>query len=164
MNNPATSWFEIANIPMVTFTNTNGETETIFYKNYVQMFQIIKKLWFIQYPQPVQVVHNNGSEFKLHFETLCDTYGLKRNPTTIKNLQENALLEIIHAVLGNMLCTSQMESTDVMSGNIDNFITDEAYTVCATHHTVLGYTPTADIFDRDLLFNISYIADWKLIR
>ena len=84
---------------------------------------------------------------------------LKHKPTTIKNPQAKIVLERLHAVLGNMLHTSQIDGTDVMSDNIDNFITDSAYSVCDTHHTVLGSTQTADIFGRDLLFNITYIAD-----
>ena len=30
----------------------------------------------------------NGSEFKLNFEYLCDSYGIKHKPTTIKNPRE----------------------------------------------------------------------------
>ena len=33
MIDPATSWLKITKIPMVTFTNTKGQTETIFDKN-----------------------------------------------------------------------------------------------------------------------------------
>ena len=56
-----------------------------------------------------------------------------------------------------------MDVTDMTSDTINTFITDSAYTVYSTHHTVLGSTPTAAIFGRDLLFEIPYIADWKLI-
>ena len=40
-----------------------------------------------------------GSEFKLNFKYLCDSYGIKRKPTTIKNPQANVMLEHIHQVL-----------------------------------------------------------------
>ncbi len=53
---------------------------------------------------------DNGSEFKLHFERLCDSYGIKRKPTTVKNPQANAVLERVHQVLGQMLRTAELDS------------------------------------------------------
>ena len=41
----------------------------------------------------------NGSEFKLHFEALCKSYGIKCKPTSGKNPQANAILERVHQVI-----------------------------------------------------------------
>jgi hypothetical protein len=46
----------------------------------------------------VCIIYNNGSEFKLHFCSLCDTYGIKRQPTSVKNPQAKTILERIHVV------------------------------------------------------------------
>jgi hypothetical protein len=40
---------------------------------------------------------------------LCDTYGIKCKPTSVKNPQANAILEHIHAVFTNMLCTAELK-------------------------------------------------------
>ena len=67
-------------------------------------------------------------------------------PTMIINPQANTILERIHAVLGNMLHTSQMDGTDMTSDRIDTFVTDAEYAVHATHHTLLWSLPAAAIF------------------
>ena len=47
---------------------------------------------------------------------------------------------------------------------IDKCIVNIGWAVCSTHHTVLGTTPGAAIFGRDMLFDITYLADWTQIR
>ncbi len=104
-------------------------------------------------------------EFKLHFETLCNSYGIKHKPTTIKNPQANAICEHIHQVLGLMMRTSELDMADsVEPADIDTFIDNEAWEICSTFHTVLKASPGAAIFGRDmLLFDIPFVADWKQI-
>ena len=61
-------------------------------------------------------------QIKLHFQSLCDTYGIKRKPTTVKNPQANAILERIHGVLRNMLRTSKLDTAEsVKASDIDFF-------------------------------------------
>jgi hypothetical protein len=68
----------------------------------------------------------------------CDTYGIKRKPTSVKNPQANAILERIHAVLGNMLHTSEFNMAEsVKASDFDVFLSDAAWAVCSTYHTVL---------------------------
>ncbi len=68
------------------------------------------------------MIYNNGSKFKLHFQSLCDTYGIKHKPTGVKNPQANIILEHIHALLGNMLCTSRLDmAKTVKASDIDVF-------------------------------------------
>ena len=35
---------------------------------------IVNTTWFSHYPSSQYIINNNRSEFKLHFETLCDSY------------------------------------------------------------------------------------------
>jgi hypothetical protein len=103
-------------------------------------------------------------EFKLHVETLCDSYGIKRKPTTIKNPQVNAICERVHQVLGTIMRTSELDMADsVHPADIDTFIDNAAWAICSTYHTVLKASPGAAIFGRDMLFDILFIADWKQI-
>jgi hypothetical protein len=68
------------------------------------------------------LIYNNGSEFKQHFCTLCDTYGIKHMPTSIKNPTANAILERIHAVFTNMLRTAKLDMAEsVNASEIDIF-------------------------------------------
>ena len=44
-----------------------------------------------------------------------------------------------------------------------NFITNAAWAIRSTYHTVLRATPGAAIFGRDMLFDIPFLANWTEI-
>ncbi len=44
-------------------------------------------------------------------------YGIKREPTSVKNPQANAILERIHGVLGNMLRTSELNMAELVKAS-----------------------------------------------
>jgi hypothetical protein len=109
-------------------------------------------------------MYNNGSEFKLPFQSLCGTYGIKRKPTNVKNPQANATLEHIHTVLGNMLRTSELNMAEtVKASDMDVLFSDTTWAIPSTYHTVLKASPGAAIFGQDMLFDIMFIADWQKI-
>ena len=63
-----------------------------------------------------------------------------------------------------MHCTAEIDMTNtVVPSDIDTFLTDVAWAICSTYHTVLKASPGAAIFGRDMLFYIPYLADWKQI-
>jgi hypothetical protein len=110
------------------------------------------------------IIYNNGSEFKLNFEYLCKTYGIKRKPTTIKNPQANAILEHLHQVLAQMLRTSKLDMAKTITpDDVNVFLDNGAWAICSTYHTVLKASPGAAIFGRGMLFNILFIAGWNEI-
>jgi hypothetical protein len=85
-------------------------------------------------------------------------------PTSIKNLQANAILECIHAVFTNMLHTAKLHLAELVNASdINIFLADAAWAICSTPHTVLKASPGAAIFGQDMLLDISFIADWKTI-
>jgi hypothetical protein len=70
----------------------------------------------------------------------------------------------IHAVLGNMLHTSELDmAKTVKPSDRDVFLSDAAWAGCSTYYTVLKASPGAAIFGRDMLFGILFIADWQKI-
>jgi hypothetical protein len=110
------------------------------------------------------LIYDNGLEFKLHFETLCDSYGIKHKPTTMKNPQVNAICERVHQVLVTMMRTSELDMAELVEpADIDTFINNAARAICSTYHTVLIASPGTAIFGQDMLFDIPFIADWKQI-
>ena len=44
---------------------------------------------------------------------------------------------------------------------LEQFIIDAAWAVCSTHHNILGSSKEAAVFGQDILFDLSYLADWK---
>jgi hypothetical protein len=63
-----------------------------------------------------------------------------------------------------MLHTAELDMAEsVNASDIEIFLADAAWAICSTHHTVLKASPGAAIFGRDMLFDITFIADWKTI-
>jgi hypothetical protein len=63
-----------------------------------------------------------------------------------------------------MLHTSKLDvAKTVKLSDIDIFLSDIAWAVCLTYHTVLEASPGAVIFGQDMLFDIPFIADWQKI-
>jgi hypothetical protein len=121
-------------------------------------------MWLSRYPRCRYIIYVNGSEFKLNFEYLCETYATKRRPTTIKNPQANAILEHLHQVLGQMLRTSELDMAETITpDNVNVFLDNAAWAICSTYHTVLKTSPGAAIFGCNMLFDIPFIADWNKI-
>jgi hypothetical protein len=131
----------------VTFVKNTKVAESYFDKSSAQISNLVYKTWFSRYPRCGYIIYDNGSKFKLHFRSLCNTYGVKHKPTSVKNPQVNAILEHIHAVIGNMLFTSKLNMAEMVKpSDIGVFLSDSAWAVCSTHHTVLKASPGAAIF------------------
>jgi hypothetical protein len=63
-----------------------------------------------------------------------------------------------------MLRTAEIDmATSVAPGDIATFLTNAAWGIRSTYHTVLKASPGAEIFGRVMLFDIPYIADWNKI-
>jgi hypothetical protein len=97
-------------------------------------------------------MYDNVFEFKLHFEHLCNSYGIKRKPTMVKNPQANAILERVHQVLGQMLCTSEIDMADsVFPDNLDVFLDNAAWAICSTYHKELNSLTANSVLARTKL-------------
>ena len=93
MIDPASSWFEIAELPVVTQLRrqmVNGKelliANEIFNKTLEHIAKSVKKTWLCRYPRCCYLIHDNGSKFKVYFEYLCKSYGIKHKPTTVNSL------------------------------------------------------------------------------
>ncbi len=92
MIDPASSWFEIAELPVVEQlrrqTVSSKElsiADVIFDKTSERIAKLVNKAWLCRYPRCHHLIYDNGNEFKLHFEYLCESYGIMHKPTTVKN-------------------------------------------------------------------------------
>ena len=94
MIDPASRWFKIAELPVVEQLHrqsVNGKelsmADEIFDKTSELIAKLVNKTWLRKYPQCCHLIYHNGSEFKLRFEYLCESYGITRKPTAVKNPQ-----------------------------------------------------------------------------
>ena len=63
-----------------------------------------------------------------------------------------------------MLRTAELDMTDTVSeSDIADFLTNAAWAVRSTYHTVLKTSPGAAIFGRDMLFDVPFLTDWTKI-
>ena len=82
----------------------------------------------------------------------------------MKNPQANSILECLHQVLGQMLCTSELNMAETITPDeVDVFLDNAAWAICSTYHTVLKASSGAAIFGCKMLFDIPFIADWNKI-
>jgi hypothetical protein len=154
MIDPASSWVEIAELPVVEQLcrqTVNGKelliADEIFDKTSERIAKLVNKTWLCRYPRCCHLMFNNGSEFKLHFGYLCESYGIRRKPTTVKNPQANVILERVHQVLEQMLCTAELDMADsVTPDDINVFLDNVAWAIRSTYHTVLKASPGAAFF------------------
>ena len=87
-------------------------------------------------------------------------YGLQHKPNSVKNPQANAILWHVHQTIMGMLHTAEINIADtVRKSDIADFLTNAAWAICSTYHTVLKALPGTAIFGRDMLFDVPFIAD-----
>jgi hypothetical protein len=138
--------------------------EETFDKTSERIARLVNKTWLSRCPRCCYIIYDNGSEFKLNFEYPCETYGIKRKPTTIKNPQANAIFERLHQVLGQMLRTSELDmAKTITSDDINVFLNKVAWAICSTYHSFLKASPGAEIFGCYMLLDIPFIANWNKI-
>jgi hypothetical protein len=141
MIDPTTSWFKILELPTVDLVTTvppvgKGKKVTSSTNT------TVAEPYFDKSSAQISDQISN-----LHFQFLCNTYGIKHKPTSAKNPQANAIQERIYAVLGNMLRTFNLEMTEmVKASDMDILFSDAAWANCSTYHTVLKASPGAAIF------------------
>ena len=63
-----------------------------------------------------------------------------------------------------MLCEAEIDMANTISeSDIMDFLMNAAWAVCSTYHKVLKNSSGASIFGRDMLFDVSFLADWSKI-
>ena len=62
-----------------------------------------------------------------------------------------------------MLCTTEIDMANSVKTILRIFLTNAAKAVRSTYHTVLNASPGTALFGRDMLFYISFQADWNKI-
>jgi hypothetical protein len=89
MIDPATGWFEIAEIDIK------------------QANEIINRLefsWLTRYPWPTEIIMDRGREFAAEVcDALKNEYGITGKLITMQNPQANSILKRVHKVLHNMV-------------------------------------------------------------
>lgn len=146
---PATGWFEIAEVKNKTSANIS---------------QLLDTVWLSRYPRPQRVVMDNGSEFKKDFLPILKEYGIKPSKTSIKNPRANGVLERLHQVISNMLRC--MDLPNMMLNPEDpwtSVLASVAYSIRCAHHRGLQASPAQLVYGRDMILPITHHVEWDLL-
>jgi transposase InsO family protein len=109
---------------------------------------VFTNTWLARYPKPTTCIYDQGSEFiGWAFQHMLDQYDIQRQPTTVKNLQANAICERMHQAVGNSLRILKQWTPPNHLDNahllIDTALANAMYATCATFHSGLMSTPGA---------------------
>jgi len=150
MIDPASTWFEIAEI-------SNKIAHTVA--------ETVEQTWFSRYPWPTQIILDRGREFMGEFtQMIKEDYGLKRKPITARNAQANTIVERVHQTIGQMIRTFEVQEMDNVNDPFKGVLTEISFAIRATVHTTLQSSPTQLVFGRDHMLNIKHEADWTSIK
>ena len=102
MIDPATGWFEIAEV--------QGTKRADYVSN------IVEQKWLTRYPWPEEITLDRGTEFMEEFTKMIkkEEYNIIKKPITKRNPQANSIVERVHQTIGNMLRTFSVHQTQWM--------------------------------------------------
>ena len=89
MIDPATGWFEIAEIPKFDLNEVMAGNDEYIDKSSARVSHMFNKTWLFRYPCPRKVVYGNGSELKRDFNPLIKDFDIKSVLMLVKKPQAN---------------------------------------------------------------------------
>ena len=141
-----------------------GSNNEYIYKLSSRVIKLFNNTWIYIYPRSRKFVFDNGSEFKLYFTPVLKDYDLKPVYMTLKNPQDNDLVERVHQVIYYMLIHKDIDNKlfDYIQiwGEALAFI---AWAIRYYNHRNIGDTPGQAVFVRYMKFNLASVLDWKVI-
>ena len=124
---------------------------------------LVRTTWLVQYKWPVELTYDQWGYFlghKLKNNVIEREYVIKTNPDSSGNPQENANMEIINQVLGNLVQTCKLHETYV--GDTDPWmviLAAAAFAVRSTYHRNKGKSRVQLVLDRYMIPPINHIAE-----
>jgi hypothetical protein len=126
----------------------------------------LNQVWLCRYPQPVDCLDDNGTEFvSAKFQELLQSYGIRSKLTTVKNPQANSILEHTHQVIGNLLCSSCLiaQDLDTISAQ-QELLMQVMWAINTTFHMSLKASPAQLAFSCDMILPTSFATNWYAIN
>eukprot|EP00957_Ditylum_brightwellii_P185668 14136460-Ditylum_brightwellii.AAC.1 len=92
-------------------------------------------------------------------------YGVKERPITVRNLQDNSIIESIHQTIGNMIRSFQIHSIDIDEKDPwTGILSAVRFATRATVYTTMQAILMQLVFGRDAISNAKHEADWNYIK
>ena len=102
--------------------------------------ELFDEEWLCRYPRHKKVAHDNGEEFtEFEFQEMIISYGIKTQPTTVKNPQKNVVAETMYLPMGDIVRMTVFEGAYWFKEIYElQYI---AWAIRSTINTTVGYTP-----------------------
>ncbi|MGL5934772.1 MAG: hypothetical protein ACRCZI_04020, partial [Cetobacterium sp.] len=151
MIDPATGWFEIAELK-------RGRAD--------YTADLLERVWLNRYPRPTEVICDRGKEFMAEvIDTLKNDYGIVQKTITTRNPQANAMVERAHQAVGNMIRLQNFHKQDIdLEDPFSGILAAVGFAMRATVHTTTRATPSQLVLKRDAIHNVGFKADWHYIK
>lgn len=150
MVDPATGWFEIAEVPDATAATV---AETFDHE------------WLSRHPRPHCIGFDGGGECKNAFKEMIRNHGITPAPTTTHNPQANGIVERVHSALADVLKTFELEEQELkQERTFKEMPMSAAFATRSACHATLKATPVQLVFGRDVIPPIEMEANWERIR
>ena len=118
-------------------------------------------------PWPVEITYYWGGEFlSRDFKNILieQEYGIKTKPASSRNPQSNATIEIIHQVLGNLICTYNLHDTYVYDADPwMGILAALAFAVRSMYHRTKQNSPGQLFFGQYMILPINHLANCRFI-
>ena len=125
---------------------------------------LFDKNWLCRYPRPLQVIHDNGSEFiGQEFQEMLHSYGITIKPTSVKNPQANSMIERVHLSMGDKLRATTFKGEDWVT-DVDQELQSIAWAIRSTINSSTDHTPGQLVFGTDMLFQSKIKVDWENLK
>ena len=95
---PATGWFGVVQHN---------------YKQEYTIANLVEKSWICKYQRPTIIIYEHGNEFlgrAFKYDLIKKEYIINPNCETMANPQVNSILEQIHQVIANLVCTFNLQT------------------------------------------------------
>jgi transposase InsO family protein len=112
---------EIHCLPMVDSCTNWSEGTPLLNHSAKHAAEKFDKVWLCSKPRPMQVVHDDGTEFiGAEFQEMLSSYNIEPKCATVKNPTANSLVERLHSTLEDQLRTKILGEDFV--GKVDYLI------------------------------------------
>lgn len=124
--------------------------------------------WFCRYPRPKYCIHDNGKEFiGNEFQELLESYGVRPQPTTIKNSRGNAIHKRAHLLMAELIRTEgdlYVPVGSTIGREIRKLTLRVAFALRSTVSSLTTYSPGHLIFQRGMITHKKELIDWTKIN
>ena len=116
------------------------------------------------YSQPLRVRYDNGKQFLgQKSQEMVTSYRIKQQPTTVKYLQANAILEQVHLTMGDQLRMA-LFLYKTWQQAVQAVCNATAWALRSMIHLTINYSPGQLAFGRDMIMQNRITADWERIK